>query len=53
MKWLYGMILVFSVLSVYFVHMDFRKGAVSKRNFIVALVLECIAALVSVVLLLR
>lgn len=51
MKWLYGITLIFSLLTIYFLHDEHKKKPISKKAYIVNVTMVLVLAVFSLVLL--
>ena len=53
MLWMYLLVLIFSLLTLYFVHDEYKKSRFPKKAFSLVLVLEAAVCILSVILILQ
>lgn len=51
MMWLYLVILVFSVLTLYFIYNEYKKGQFSKKSFTLVIIMEIYVVITTIILL--
>ena len=51
MMWLYLVILMFSLLTLYFIYNEYKKGQISKKSFTLVSIMEIYVVITTIILL--